>query len=97
MQRIPPTFPQFFSLLVLLGILGLLQTASAQNSSRPQSATQEADTATEPSDIGRPPLAVPIHSCLHPSEESDAGPDRNGATFTPPLIPPQADKFLQGE
>jgi polysaccharide export outer membrane protein len=45
--------------MVLLGILGLLQTASAQNSSRPQSGTHEADTATEPSEIATRPLAVP--------------------------------------
>src|ERR1022692_1004908 len=59
MQRIPRSLPQLFSLMVLLGILGLLQTASAQNSSRPQSVTHEADTATEPSEIVTRPLAVP--------------------------------------
>ena len=59
MQRIPPTHTQFFTLMVLLGILGLLQTAWAQKSSRPQSATHEADTATEPPEIGTPPLAMP--------------------------------------
>jgi polysaccharide biosynthesis/export protein len=59
MQRIPRSLPHFFSLMVLLGILGLLQTASAQNSSRPQSATHEADTATEPPEIGTPPSAIP--------------------------------------
>ena len=59
MQRIPRSLLQLFSLMVLLGILSLLQTASAQNSSRPQSATHEADTATEPSEIVTRPLAVP--------------------------------------
>src|ERR1700734_504671 len=59
MQRIPRFLPQFFSLMVLLGIFGLLQTASAENSSRLQSATHEADTATEPPEIGTSPLAMP--------------------------------------
>jgi polysaccharide export outer membrane protein len=59
MHRIPRSLPQFFSLMVLLGILGLLQTASAQNSSRAQSATHEADTATEPAEIITRPLAAP--------------------------------------
>jgi len=59
MQRIPRSLLQLFSLMVLLGILGLLQTASAHNSNRPQSATHEADTATEPTEIVTRPLAVP--------------------------------------
>ena len=59
MQRNPRSLPQLFSLMVLLGILGLLQTASAHNSNRPQSATHEADTATEPTEIVTRPLAVP--------------------------------------
>jgi len=59
MQCIPHPRARFFSLMVLLGILGLFQTASGQDSSRPQSATHESDTATEPSEIVTQPLAVP--------------------------------------
>jgi polysaccharide export outer membrane protein len=42
-------------LIIFLGILGLLEAASAQNSS-PESAIQKSDTATEPSGIVTPPL-----------------------------------------
>jgi polysaccharide export outer membrane protein len=58
MQRISNSLPWLLSLMVLLGILGLLQTASAQNSS-PQSTTHEADTAKQPSEIVPQPLPVP--------------------------------------
>jgi polysaccharide export outer membrane protein len=44
--------------MVLLGILGLLQTALAQNSS-PQSAAHQGDTAKQPSEIITQPLPVP--------------------------------------
>lgn len=43
--------------MVLPGILGLLQTASAQSS--PQSTTHEGDTAKQPSEIVTQPLPVP--------------------------------------
>jgi polysaccharide export outer membrane protein len=45
-------------LMVLLGILCLLQTASAQNSS-PQSSIHQGDAAKEPSEIVTQPLPVP--------------------------------------
>ena len=55
MNRIPVPLPWLFSLIIFLGILGLRQTASAQNSS-PQNAIHEGDTATKPSDIVTRPL-----------------------------------------
>jgi polysaccharide biosynthesis/export protein len=66
MQCIPRFFPRLFSLMVLLGIVGLLQTTSAQNSSRPQTATQGGNTATEPPESGTRPSAIP-------SEQGTAG------------------------
>jgi len=44
--------------MVLLGIVGLVQTASAQNSS-PQSTTHGGDTAKQPSEIVTQPLPAP--------------------------------------
>ena len=44
-----------FSLIVLLCILGLLQTASAQNSSHPLSTTQQGDPATKASELTTQP------------------------------------------
>jgi polysaccharide biosynthesis/export protein len=57
MQRISNSLPGLLSLMVLMGIVGLLQTASAQNSS-PQSTTHEGDTAKQPSQIVTQPLPV---------------------------------------
>ncbi len=54
MKRIPFPFPRFF-LIIFLGSLGLLQTASAQNSS-PQSPVQKGDTATKSSVTAAPPV-----------------------------------------
>ena len=58
MQRIRKSLPWLLSLMVLLGILGLLDTALAQNSS-PQSSTHEGDTAKQPSEIVTQPSPVP--------------------------------------
>jgi polysaccharide export outer membrane protein len=57
MQRVLNPLPWLLSLMVLPGILGLLQTASAQSS--PQSTTHEGDTAKQPSEIVTQPLPVP--------------------------------------
>ena|ERR1700733_8644345 len=54
---------RLFSSMVLLGILGLLQTASAQNNCRRQSASHEGDTATEPSGIVTRTLTVSKVEC----------------------------------
>ncbi|MFZ0868966.1 MAG: polysaccharide biosynthesis/export family protein [Candidatus Sulfotelmatobacter sp.] len=51
MQRIPNPLPRLLSFIVLLCILGLLQTASAQNSSRPQGTIPQGDTSAKPSEI----------------------------------------------
>jgi len=58
MRRISNPLPWLFSLLVLLGIVGLLQTASAQNSIS-QGTTHDGDTAKQPSGIVTQPLLVP--------------------------------------
>ena len=58
MQRIPNSLPRLLSLMVLLGVLGLLQAALAQNSS-PQSTTHQGDSAKEPSETVAQPLPVP--------------------------------------
>jgi polysaccharide export outer membrane protein len=63
MQRIPRPFPRLFSLMVLLSIVGFLQTTSAQNGSHPQAVTQGGNTSTEPP---ARPLAIP-------SEQGTAG------------------------
>jgi polysaccharide biosynthesis/export protein len=55
MKSIQLLFPRLFSLIIFLGILGLLQIASAQNSS-PQNPVHQDDTATEPSVVAAPPI-----------------------------------------
>jgi polysaccharide export outer membrane protein len=55
MKSIQLPFPRLFSLIVFLGILGLHQLASAQNSS-PQNPVQKGDTGAEPSVVAIPPV-----------------------------------------
>ena len=59
MQPIPPPSLGSSARWFCCASLGLLQTASALNSSRPQTASHGGDTATEPSEIVTRPLTVP--------------------------------------
>ncbi len=60
MQRIPHPLPRLFTLMVLLGVLGLFQTASAQSRGPVQDATHEGTVTTEPSTIAtQPPVGSP--------------------------------------
>ena len=71
MQRIPHPLPRLFTLMVLLGILGLIQTASAQNSGPVQDATHPGNVTTEPSKIAtQPPVGSPEQKTTPPVNSS---------------------------
>ena len=57
MQRIPNLLSHLLNLVVVLGIVGLLQVALAQNSGPVQDATHQGNVTTEPSRIATRPLA----------------------------------------
>ena len=57
MQRIPNFLSHLLKPVVVLGIVGLLQLAVAQNSGPVQDATHQGNVTTEPSGIATPPLA----------------------------------------
>ena len=95
MQPILHPLPRLFTLMVLLGVLGLFQTASAQSSSPVQDATHEGTVTTEPSKIttqppvGSPeekttPLANPSPLVIGPGDEVEVtvygAPDLSGHT-----------------
>ena len=93
MQPSPHPLPRLFTLMVLLGVLGLFQTASAQSSSPVQDATHEGTITTEPSKtttqppVGSPeekttPLANPSPLVIGPGDEVEVtvygAPDLSG-------------------
>jgi polysaccharide export outer membrane protein len=95
MQPISHPIPRLFTLMVLLGVLGLFQTASAQSSGPVQDATHEGTITTEPSKIttqppvGSPeekttPLANPSPLVIGPGDEVEVtvygAPDLSGHT-----------------
>ena len=57
MQRIPNLLSHLLNLVIVLGIVGLLQVALAQNSGPAQDATHQGNVTTEPSRIATRPLA----------------------------------------
>jgi polysaccharide export outer membrane protein len=60
MQRIPNFLSHLLKLVVVLGIVGLLQVALAQNSGPVQDATHQSNVTTEPSKIAtQPPTGSP--------------------------------------
>lgn len=58
MMRLSVLFPRLFTLIVFLSMLGLHQTASAQNNT-PQTPDQKGVTATEPSILAAPANGTP--------------------------------------
>ena len=95
MQPSPHPLPRLFTLMVLLGVLGLFQTASAQSSGSVQDATHEGTVTTEPSKtntqppVGSPeqkttPLANPSPLVIGPGDEVEVtvygAPDLSGHT-----------------
>ena len=70
-MRIPHPFPRLFTLMVLLGVLALLQTASAQNRGPAQDPTHQGNPTTEPSRIAtQPPVAAPEQKAIPPVNSS---------------------------
>ena len=68
MQRIPNFLSHLLSLVVVLGLVGLLQVALAQNSGPVQDATHQGNVTTEPSRIATwPPAGSPEQKSLPPA------------------------------
>lgn len=72
MQRIPNLLSHLLNLVVVLGIVGLLQVALAQNSGPVQDATHQGNVTTEPSRIATQPLAGSPEQKTTPSVNSSA-------------------------
>ena len=72
MRRIPNFLSHLLNLVVVLGIVGLLQVALAQNSGPVQDATHQVNVTTEPSRIGTRPLAGSPEQKTTPSANSSA-------------------------
>jgi polysaccharide export outer membrane protein len=73
MQRIPIFLSHLLNLVVVLGIVGLLQVALAQNSGPVQDATHQGDVTTEPSKIAtQPPAGSPEQKKITPPANSSA-------------------------
>jgi polysaccharide biosynthesis/export protein len=72
MQRIPNFPSHLSSLMVVLGIVGLLQVALAQNSGSVQDATHPGNVTTEPSRIAPEPSAGPPEQETIPPVNSSA-------------------------
>jgi polysaccharide export outer membrane protein len=71
MQPISHPLPRLFTLMVLLGVLGLFRTASAQSSSPVQDATHEGTVTTEPSKITtQPTVGSPEQQTTLPANSS---------------------------
>jgi len=71
MQPISHPLPRLFTSMVLLGVLGLFQTASAQSSGPVQDATHEGTITTEPSKIAtQPPVGSPVEKTTPPANSS---------------------------
>ena len=66
MMRLSVLFPRLFSLIVFLSMLGLHQTASAQNNT-PQTPDQKGVTATEPSILAAPVNGSPEQKPANPA------------------------------
>src|SRR6202790_1035004 len=66
MMRLSVPFPRLFSLIVFLNMLGLHQTASAQNNT-PQTPDQKGVTATEPSILAAPVNGSPEQKPANPA------------------------------
>ena len=72
MQRIPNFLSHLLKLAVVLGIVGLLQLAVAQNSGPVQDATHQGNVTTEPSRIATQPLAGSSEQKTAPPANSSA-------------------------
>ena len=71
MQRIPNFLSHLLSLVVVLGIVGSLQLALAQNSGPVQDATHQGNVTTEPSRIAtQPPVGSPEQKTTPPANSS---------------------------
>ena len=71
MQRIPNFLSHLLNLVVVLGIVGLLQVALAQNSGPVQDATPQGNVTTEPSRIAtQPPAGSPEQKTTPPANSS---------------------------
>ena len=71
MQRIPNFLSHLLSLVVVLGIVGSLQVARAQNSAPVHDATHPGNATTEPSSIATQPLAgSPEQKTIPPANSS---------------------------
>jgi polysaccharide biosynthesis/export protein len=71
MQRIPDFLSHLLNLVAVLGIVGLLQVALAQNSDPGQDATHQGNVASEPSGIAtRPPAGPPEQNTPPPANSS---------------------------
>jgi polysaccharide export outer membrane protein len=71
MQRIPNFLSHLLSPLVVLGIVGLLQVAQAQNSGPAQDATHPGNVTTEPSKVAtQPPVGSPEQKTTPPANSS---------------------------
>ena len=71
MQRIPNFLSHLLGLVVVLGLVGLLQVALAQNSGPVQDATHQGNVTTEPSRIAtRPPAGSSEQEATPPANSS---------------------------
>ena len=71
MQRIPNFLSHLLGLVVVLGLVGLLQVALAQNSGLVQDATHQGNVTAEPSRIAtRPPAGSPEQKATPPANSS---------------------------
>jgi len=72
MQRIPNFLSHLLNLVAVLGIIGLLQVALAQNSGPIQDASHQGNVTAEPSRIARQPLAGSLEQKTVPPANSSA-------------------------
>src|ERR1039458_8071974 len=72
MQRIPNLLTHLLNLVVVLGIVGLLQVALAQDSGPVQDATHQDNVKTEPSRTSFPPPAGSLEQKTTPTTNSSA-------------------------
>jgi polysaccharide export outer membrane protein len=71
MQRIPNFLSHLLSPLVVLGIIGLLQVALAQNSGPAHDRTHPGNVTTEPSKVDtQPPVGSPVQKTTPPADSS---------------------------
>ena len=72
MRRIPNFLSHLLSLVVVLGIVGLLQVALAQSSGPVQNAAHQGDVTTEPSRVAaQPPVGSPEQKTTPPAISSE--------------------------